>query len=186
MKKIVVGVTGKICSGKSTLCRFLQKKGFCYIHVDKIVVDLYKNGESGSKLLQKMFGGEYLKRDGSVDKDKLRGIFKTAKFEKFVKELNVLIVDCVKNIIKHSDKSRFVIEYIDFDNPDFKRIVNEIILVKCPFELTKKRNKKFNDLFLLKAYKSQKINIKTDYVIDNVGKKTDLYRKTEFFLDNLL
>ena len=46
-------ISGKICSGKSTISKCLQKKGYSYINSDVLAKDLILNNISLKKKLQK-------------------------------------------------------------------------------------------------------------------------------------
>lgn len=58
---MVIGVTGVIGSGKSTVCRYLEEKyGFHWIHADAIVHELYKFGGAGYKKIREYFGKNFV------------------------------------------------------------------------------------------------------------------------------
>ena len=47
----IIGITGGIGAGKSTVTKYLESKGFTVIDADKIAHDIYKGNES---LLEKI------------------------------------------------------------------------------------------------------------------------------------
>ena len=70
--KTVIGITGGIGTGKSTVLRFIKKK----YEADLIVADevghaLMEKGECVYKALVKEFGTSILKENGAIDKKKL-------------------------------------------------------------------------------------------------------------------
>lgn len=70
---IILGLTGDIASGKSTVADFLRAKGAEIIDADLLVRDLYGNPEFASKVAM-LFGESVLASDGSVDRKALGAI----------------------------------------------------------------------------------------------------------------
>ena len=52
----IIGLTGGISSGKSTVARILEEKGFYRIDADRITRDIYAPGGVGSAVIKKEFG----------------------------------------------------------------------------------------------------------------------------------
>lgn len=70
--KVVIGVTGVIGSGKSTLCEFLcEKHGFYWINADAVVHELYRFGQPGYKKIKEYFGDQFVGPKG-VHRGRLR------------------------------------------------------------------------------------------------------------------
>ncbi len=67
----VVGLTGGIGSGKSTVCRLLAALGAVVIDSDAIVHELQAPGTPLLARIAESFGGEMLRRDGSLDRARL-------------------------------------------------------------------------------------------------------------------
>ena len=68
---IVVGLTGAIGSGKSTVARMLERRGAVIIDADAIVHDLQRPGAPLLDELAARFGDEIITPDGSLDRAKL-------------------------------------------------------------------------------------------------------------------
>lgn len=73
MKPFVVGVTGVIGSGKSTVCRLLESRGFCVISGDDITHELYKKGNLGYQKILDTFGPQFVNAN-EVSRPKLRAL----------------------------------------------------------------------------------------------------------------
>lgn len=99
---MILGILGKIASGKSEVLKALQELGYFPIETDEIVHKLYEQGGLGQKVVADVFGMDYIKHDGSVDREKLRQL--VFDDEGKLKELNELIhplvVDEVKKVIE--------------------------------------------------------------------------------------
>ena len=85
---MIVGLTGGIASGKSTVSKYLAEKGFKVYDADKIAKDI-----SEKKLVQEEiilnFGDKILTEDGKVDRKKLKEIVFADKDK--LKKLNAII-----------------------------------------------------------------------------------------------
>ena len=71
MGRFLVGLTGGLASGKSTVARWLDEAGFLVLDADRIVADLYAPGEPGAKAVRELFGDGVLDARGGVDRPKL-------------------------------------------------------------------------------------------------------------------
>jgi len=68
---VVIGVTGNIGSGKSTVCRILARLGAAVIDADKVAQETYKPyGEAWHELVN-AFGKEILSSDQEIDRQEL-------------------------------------------------------------------------------------------------------------------
>ena len=69
----VLGVTGGVGSGKSTVAKILQQRGARVLDADAVVHDLYRGGPL-AQAIEKAFGAEVLTPDGAVHRKKLAEI----------------------------------------------------------------------------------------------------------------
>ena len=68
MARLRVGLTGGLASGKSTVARRLAEAGYTVVDADRLVAELYRPGEPGTRAVAELFGPESIKPDGAVDK----------------------------------------------------------------------------------------------------------------------
>lgn len=68
MARLIVGLTGGLASGKSTVARRLDELGFTVVDADRLVRDLYIPGGRGAEALAELLGPEALDQDGGVDR----------------------------------------------------------------------------------------------------------------------
>ena len=68
---IIVGVTGGIACGKSTVSKLLSKRGAVPINSDEIGHQLLKRGSSVMEALLETFGADILDESGDVSRQKL-------------------------------------------------------------------------------------------------------------------
>lgn len=71
MSAYLIGLTGGLASGKSTVARWLADAGFRVIDADQMVADLYRPGQPGAAAVAALFGPAMLDAGGGVDKARL-------------------------------------------------------------------------------------------------------------------
>jgi dephospho-CoA kinase len=85
----VIGLTGGIGSGKSTVARYLVELGAKHIDADKVIHEIYSPDTEGWHALVEVFGKEIVAPSGEIDRKKLGEIvFNDAEA---VKKLNEIV-----------------------------------------------------------------------------------------------
>ena len=64
----IIGLTGGIASGKSTVTSYLREKGYPVIDADRVVHDLQAPGGALYRILVEHFGREILNESGELDR----------------------------------------------------------------------------------------------------------------------
>ena len=67
----IIGITGGIASGKSTVTEFLRRQGYQVIDADQVVHELQEPGGRLYQALLSAFGSAILQEDGYLDRPKL-------------------------------------------------------------------------------------------------------------------
>ena len=67
----IIGITGGIASGKSTVTNYLRQKGYQVIDADQVVHELQEPGGRLYQALLSTFGSSILQEDGRLDRPKL-------------------------------------------------------------------------------------------------------------------
>jgi dephospho-CoA kinase len=67
----VIGLTGGIGCGKSTVARLLQARGIPVVSADQLARDVVAVGQPALAAIVRAFGTEYLRDDGTLDRAKL-------------------------------------------------------------------------------------------------------------------
>ncbi len=94
----VIGLTGGIGSGKSTVSRFLAELGAVIIDADKIGHEVYRPDTDTWRKLVKTFGRGILAADNTIDGKKLGAIVFSNEEE--LKRLNAIVHPQITEIIK--------------------------------------------------------------------------------------
>jgi dephospho-CoA kinase len=85
----VIGLTGGIGSGKSTVAQYLVELGARHIDADKVIHEIYSPNTEGWHALVEVFGKEIVAPSGEIDREKLGEIvFNDAEA---VKKLNEIV-----------------------------------------------------------------------------------------------
>ena len=74
---IVIGLTGGIASGKSTVGRMLSEQNFPVIDTDKLAKEVVEPGKPALEKLVKAFGTEILKDDKTLDRHRMLDVILT-------------------------------------------------------------------------------------------------------------
>ncbi|HFH9921936.1 TPA: dephospho-CoA kinase [Streptococcus suis] len=129
----VIGLTGGIASGKSTVTAFLREKGYQVIDADGVVHDLQKKGGRLYRVLLEEFGPEILAADGQLDRVKLgQQVFADSQLRARLSELQDQIIR--QELLARRDLLSQTEEVVFMDIPllyelDYSGEVDEVWLV---------------------------------------------------------
>ena len=70
----IIGITGGIASGKSTVTNFLRKKGFQVVDADRLVHQLQRHGGRLYQVLVQHFGQEIILENGELNRPLLASL----------------------------------------------------------------------------------------------------------------
>ena len=71
MSRYLVGLTGGMAAGKSTVAELLRQAGLMVVDADGLVAQLYRPGGAGAAAVAELFGDSFLGPDGGVDHPRL-------------------------------------------------------------------------------------------------------------------
>ncbi|MGM0914203.1 MAG: dephospho-CoA kinase [Pseudomonadota bacterium] len=71
---MIIGLTGGIASGKSTVARAFEALGAPWVDADDVAREVVEPGETALAEIAERFGNEVLNADGSLNRRALRGI----------------------------------------------------------------------------------------------------------------
>ena len=179
---LVIGITGKIASGKSTVTKLFKEKGCPTISSDEIVTNLYKELSFKKKLIE-MFSPEVLNDDLSISKGYIKNVINLNPNKK--KELEELVHPLVRAKIEsfissHMNEKMVVVEVPLLFEAGFENLFDVIIGVQAS-SLTQinhlNARKSLNvakDLKLNESSQFDKNAKKCTYLIDNNYSLLDL------------
>lgn len=194
----IIGITGGIATGKSTVTDILIKKGYTVIDADKIARQVVKVGFPAYMEIVSYFGKSILKEDKTIDRQKLGKLIFRDKSSR--KKLNDIVHPHVlfaikKNINKHIEEEKFLfvdvpllIEELD-KFQEHEIFFDEIWLVyvdeKTQMDRLVKRDGISKEEAVCRIKAQMSIEMKRDYatrIIDNRGDKESLEKQLEEML----
>ncbi|PIK37859.1 putative dephospho-CoA kinase domain-containing protein [Apostichopus japonicus] len=179
----LIGLTGGIASGKSTVSSFFHELGCPIIDADKIAREVVEPGKPAWKLIVQHFGREVLQADGTLDRPKLGNIiFNDSSKRKLLNSCTHPAIqrEMIWQVIKCLFKGyHFVVLDVPLllDGSALKSFMNQIVVVYCDEETQLERLKTLRNLTQEEAVSriqsqlplSEKSKL-ADHVLDNSGK----------------
>jgi dephospho-CoA kinase len=141
MRPLIVGLTGGIGSGKSTVCAEFYRLGIPIINADQIAREIVAIGQPALTELVNHFGSIVLNSDGSLNRAALRQIiFQQPQQKNFVEELlHPLILKQIKQQLEHISTPYVIIEIPLLIEAEWQPFVDLILVVDLPEGLQQKR-----------------------------------------------
>ncbi len=94
---VIIGLTGGIASGKSTIAQILVHKGFTIVDADVAARRVVEKGQEAYKGIVQTFGEEVLLDDQSIDRAKLGSIVFNDESKR--KQLNSIVHPAVRTFM---------------------------------------------------------------------------------------
>lgn len=189
---LLVGLTGSIATGKSTVSEMFRRKGAEIIDADHIAREVVEPGTEGLARIVREFGHGMLDEEGKLNRERLGArIFQNpAEREKLNRLLHPLIVDCMRakteKIKKEKDPDLLIWDVPLLIEGNLTQWVEAVILVYTPKEIQLERLMKRNALSREEAEKRilAQMDIEekkkhADYVIDNRGTLSETERQVD-------
>ncbi|MBM3703251.1 MAG: dephospho-CoA kinase [Actinobacteria bacterium] len=192
---VVLGITGRIASGKSTVSRYIKKikRNTLMLDVDKVAKNIYSKNPEILNELRKIFGDEVFNSDGDlIYKSLAEKVFSSkTELEKLNRLMFPLIRSEVKNILNENRyKNYIIIEAAILFDCKLDLMCDYIILVDTSDRRREifLKNKNFLDDDVELRIEGQHIKInrrKVNFIINNNNSKESLLKKVEKILKNI-
>lgn len=186
--KLLVGLTGNICSGKSTVAQYLKELGAYVIDTDKVAHELYEKDISIRDNLIFYLGAEILNKDFKIDREKLGSI--VYKDKSAMKRLESLVWPKVSEKVDQlisEEKGIIIIEapMLYESGMDKKHDKNVLVVVDEETQLQRlmeRKNISKEEAFIrvnsqMPQFEKQ---CKADYFLCNMGSLSSLKNKVKF------
>ena len=193
----VIGLTGGIASGKSTITDFLRRQGYPVIDADQVVHELQAKGGKLYQVLVAEFGNSILTAEGDLDRKKLgQAVFENAGLRARLSLLQDKIIR--EELLARRDALKQTEDVIFMDIPllyeaDYSGEVDEVWLVYVDkaqqLERLMKRNgfsvqdaeNRLNAQLSLKEKRA-----KAQVLIDNSGVVEETLARVALLLEDLM
>ncbi|MBZ8172930.1 dephospho-CoA kinase [Staphylococcus cohnii] len=189
----VIGLTGGIASGKSTVSELLTAHGFKIVDADIASRKAVEKGSEGLEQVRATFGEEAIDEDGNMNRGYVGDIVFNYPEKRL--ELNEIVHPIVRNIMEQEKKAFLKDGYnVIMDIPllyenELQDTVDEVWLVYTSESIQIDRLMQRNDISMedakARVYSQISIDKKrrmADHVIDNRDSKLDLKQNLEQLL----
>jgi dephospho-CoA kinase len=193
----LVGLTGGIASGKSTVAEILARQGAAIINADVLAREVVEPGHQAWTEIVNTFGIAVLQPDRTLDRQKLRAIiFDDAAARKKIESIIHPQVRALaeQRIREHAAAGYAVIVYevpLLFEG-NLQEWLRPVILVACDVDTQRNRLQSRDNLSAAQAQKhidaQMSLEAKrrlADYVIENNGSLEDLKRQVQAVLEKI-
>ncbi|HEI6606169.1 TPA: dephospho-CoA kinase [Staphylococcus aureus] len=190
----VIGLTGGIASGKSTVSELLSVFGFKVLDADKAAREAVKKGSKGLAQVREVFGDEAIDENGEMNRRYMGDLVFNHPEKRL--ELNAIIHPIVRDIMEEEKQEYLKQGYnvimdipLLFEN-ELENTVDEVWVVYTSESIQMDRLMQRNNLSLedakARVYSQISIDKKSrmaDHVIDNLGDKLELKQNLERLLE---
>ena len=192
----VIGLTGGIGAGKSTVSDYLLDKGFTVIDADKIARSMTEKGSETLQALTEAFGEDILFTDGCLDRKKLAAIVFSDEKKRFVleelttKKVVQIIEEKITGLQEEGYEAPVFIDAPLLFESGADKLCDAVWLVDASIDIRIRRVMARDDVtseevkrrILNQMSSSEKIARSTD-IIDNSKGKEALYEQVERLLE---
>ena len=189
----VIGLTGGIASGKSTVSELLSVFGSKVVDADKAAREAVKKGSKGLAQVREVFGDEAIDENGEMNRRYMGDLVFNHPEKRL--ELNAIIHPIVRDIMEEEKQEYLKQGYnvimdipLLFEN-ELENTVDEVWVVYTSESIQMDRLMQRNNLSLedakARVYSQISIDKKSrmaDHVIDNLGDKLELKQNLERLL----
>jgi dephospho-CoA kinase len=196
--RILLGVTGGVASGKTTVANMLKELGAPIIDFDVISRDVVEPGKTAWKQIVDYFGEEILLEDKTLDRKKLSGIVfndmvKRKKLESFIHpQIEVEFLKQVSEITKADPNAIIQVVVPLLIELNLQYLFHKLLVVYVPHEVMRKRLAKRDGISEDEAETilSSQLSIEeklsyADFTINNEGTIDETKKKVEKLWEEL-
>ena len=193
----LIGLTGGIASGKSTVAKILKRLGAAVVDADALAREVVEPGRDAWKDIVQAFGAEVLQPDRTLDRQKLRAIIFNNPSAR--KQLETIIHPRVRALAEERIQQHAAAGYeiVVYEVPllfegNLHEWLRPVVLVACDLDVQKRRLQERDGLSDETSQKhidaqmslAEKRRL-ADYVIENDGSFEDLEREVQTVLNKI-
>ncbi len=184
----LIGLTGNIATGKSSMMTMLSELGAEVVDADRLSHEVIQPGESGYLKVIEAFGNDMVQSDGSIDRRLLGEIvFRDGDRLRVLEQIvHPLVAERIAERLQNATKPIVVLEAIKLYEAGLAALCNEVWVVTSPKELQLARLRETRGMTRaaaktrIDAQPPQQEKVKrANVVIKNTGTLDDLRQKVE-------
>ena len=190
----IVGLTGGISSGKSTVSSYLKQLKIPVIDADEVARKVVEPNSQGAIEIRKVFGNDVFEENGNLNRQKLGElVFSNAenrqKLDALLQPLiKIMILDEIEEY-RQKGETMIVLDLPLLFEKHYEKLCEEIIVVYVPRELQLERLMKRNQYTKQEALSriDSQLSIeekrkRATVLLDNQGTVQQLYQQVEQWL----
>jgi len=186
--KVLIGLTGNIACGKSTVLAQLARLGAFTIDADRLIHDMLRRGGPAFEPVVREFGDTILGEDGEIDRRKLGMIVfsHAAKLARLEKIEHPIVRQLIEEQIISAAQPIVVLDAIKLIESGWADKCDQVWVVTCT------RDQQISRLIKTRGYSRSEAETRitaqspqsekaarADVVIDNSGSRSNTHRQTE-------
>ncbi len=185
---VVIGLTGGIGSGKSTVAKLFGALGVHWVDADNVAREVVEPGTPALARIADHFGADILQADGSLDRARLREIvFRAPEERAWLERLLHPVIR--EELVRQLNPADYALPYVLLVSPllletDQHQLVARIVVVDVPVEVQLSRTMARDDnprdqverIIAAQISRDDRLQ-KADDVIDNNQKVVDVERR---------
>lgn len=179
--RLIVGLTGGIGSGKSTVAALFAEHGAGVVDTDAIAHALTQAGGKAIGAIRTAFGNDYLTNDGALDRNKMRKLVfsDSAAKQQLEQILHPLIRDQAKAQLLQLEAYPYIILVVPLlpESPAFLRLVQRVLAVDCNEDTQVARvagrsrltEKEVRSIIALQTPRAERLRLADDIIHNDAG-----------------
>ena len=196
---MILGITGNIASGKSTVSKELARRGAVVVDADQLAREVVESGSSALKKMVKVFGTEILRSNGDLDRDRLgQMVFADIKVRAMLNrivhpEIAKKSIERLQKLKKRADIPLIVYEAPLLFEVGAESRVDKVLVVKInPGEQLKRLMTRDGlgeaaaKQRMVAQMQQQKKLTRADFVIDNSGSAAETIKQIDILWPRLV
>lgn len=195
----VIGLTGSVGSGKSTVANLLQEKYHAYIiYSDEVAKKLMEPGQKSYQKIVEYFGTDILKPNKEIDRGKLAAlVFDDSEKLKMLNSFShpyvqEYILEKINEIRERGEHEYVVVETALLFQVNYERFCDVVWVVVAEDAIRRKRLKESRgyddqkiDSILAKQMSNDEFRKNTPYIIDNSKNLRNIEKQLQNMLECL-
>ncbi|RNB83863.1 dephospho-CoA kinase [Brevibacillus nitrificans] len=191
---MILGLTGGIATGKSTVTGMLRERGIPVIDADQIAREVVEPGKPAYEAIVRHFGREILLEDGQIDRKKLGEVVFSDETER--QKLNAIVHPEVRRVMREEAEAAEAggADIVFMDIPllfesKLQHMVEKIAVVYAPADMQLARMIERDELEEEQAQKRLRAQFpidqkksEADFLIDNSASREETVKQVEQML----
>jgi len=191
---MILGLTGGIATGKSTVTAMLRERGIPVIDADQIAREVVEPGKPAYEAIVRHFGRDILLENGQLDRKKLGEVVFSDEAER--QKLNAIVHPEVRRVMRQeaevAEANGAQIVFMDIPllyESKLQYLVEKIVVVYAPSDMQLARMMERDELDEEQAKKRLRAQfpidqkkLEADFLIDNSQSREETQRQVEELL----